>query len=84
MAEATIAKVKRNVTGNQRSHSYRLTAPANTNTLTTGLVEIDSVQCTFATAGAAADSVSAVVSGGVITFTVIGTARDLWVDVKGR
>ena len=88
MAAVTVAKDHRNVKGRQRSISARLTAPANGDTWITGLNDIDGVQLTFATAAAAADSVSAVVGTGVnagkITFTVIGTARDLWVEVLGR
>jgi hypothetical protein len=73
-----------NIAGANRHVSALLRAPADRDTWDTGLTEIGYVQATFSGASAAADSVSVSVSGGVITFNVIGTARDLYVLASGR
>lgn len=84
MAAATIISQRPiQAYGHDAVKHYLLDEPANTNTLETPFRSIHSVQVCFASAGAAADSVSAVVTGSTITFTVIGTARDLWVTVYG-
>lgn len=88
MAAATIASGPvTDVIGNKRRVSYKLTAPANTNTLATSLYSIDDVQITAcdSTALAAADSLSVTaISGGTLTFGVIGTARDFFVVAVGN
>lgn len=83
MAAVTVVNQKFSVAGNQRIVTGKLTAPANGDTWVTGLTSIDSADVTFSGASAAADSVSVSVSGGTITFNVIGTARDLFVAVSG-
>lgn len=83
MAAVTVASSKPSRSGKNRIVDAILTAPANNDTWVTGLSIIDLVQITPAGAVAAADSTGFTISGGTITFLVIGTARDLHVTVKG-
>lgn len=73
-----------NVVGRKRSIVARLTTPANNDTWDTGLYNIDHVTISYPNGDlAAADAISHTKSGGVITFKVVGTARDLNVHVIG-
>lgn len=88
MAAVTVASSKRNVEGALRKVYAKLTAPANNDTWDTGLKQIHAVNVTMAatpgsTTGNINDAVGATVSGGTVTFAVVGTARDLWVTVIG-
>jgi hypothetical protein len=85
MAAVTVASGPvNNVIGNKRRVSAVLTAPADGDTWATGLTAIDDVQISFPAGNlAAADSVSHTVSGGTVTFKVVGTARNLNVVVTG-
>jgi hypothetical protein len=85
MAAAAVVSQQLNVVGNRRVVSALLTAPADTNTWDTGLVSIDNVQITAASASTvAADSIAVdSISGGVVTFQVAGTARDCYVQAVG-
>lgn len=83
MALVTIADLKYGKQGGRRAQFYRLTAPANGDTLATGLSRVDQVVPVPLTAFAAADAVSVSIDGGTVTFNVIGTARDLAVEVLG-
>jgi len=61
-----------------------LTAPANTNTWDSGLKVIHHVNISFPGGDLAAlDAVSYTVSGGTVTFAVVGTARNLSVQAIG-
>lgn len=89
MAAVTVTgDLRANVAGRNKIFTAKLTAPANGDTLTLPLQAVHFVGVTFASAAAAADSTSAVVTfanqQAIITFTVIGTARDLWVKVEGN
>lgn len=89
MAAVTVSGgLHQNVVGRNRSYACKLTAPANGDTLTLPLQNVHAVEITFASTPVAADAVAAtVVSTGpnsVITFVVVGTARNLWVRVEGR
>lgn len=85
MAAATIAsgpKFRRS--GRRRIVWATLTAPANDDTWATGLSSIEHVDIQFPAGNlAAADAVSYTASGGTLTFKVIGTARNLEVEVTG-
>lgn len=86
MAAATIADgPHRRSVGNKREVRAKLTAPADGDTWATGLQSIDNVQVTpSGTTLAAADAFGVnSISGGTITFEVVGTARDLFVVVTG-
>lgn len=84
MAAATVTSQFTTQLGHRRCVFARLTAPANTDTWVTGLASIDHVNIGFPAGNlAAADAVSYAVSGGTITFTVVGTARNLSVQVIG-
>lgn len=84
MAAATIAEgPHNNVIGRKRQVQAKLTAPADGSTFDSGLYRVDHVGVTFSGASAAADSTSVSVSGGTVTFNVIGTARDLYLTVTG-
>jgi len=85
MAAVTIAEGPSfNVAGIKRHVTAKLTAPANGDTWNTGLSGITSVLCQQIGAAAAADAVGVSVSGGTITFNVVGTARDLYVTAHGN
>lgn len=87
MAAVTVATgyPVRTVQGNKRVVIAKLTAPADGDTWVTGLTTIEDVQITYDGATiAAADAVGVnTLSGGTITFEVVGTARDLRVQVTG-
>lgn len=89
MAAVTVAESDRNVVGKNREVNAVLTAPANGDTLdarTLGFFgTVFGIQVTFATASAAADSISVTRSADklTLTFNVVGTARDLFVQLVG-
>lgn len=84
MAAATVASTRTTVFGDRRVVLARLTDPADTNTWITGLQSIENVQLTFAEAAVAADSIAvASISGGTITFSQAGTARNVDALVVG-
>ncbi len=83
MAAATVASSQSNLVGIKRLRTAVLTEPADTNTWNTGLASIENLQVTAAGAVAAADSTGWTISGGVVTFSVVGTARDLNVAAIG-
>ena len=85
MAAVTVASgPTHHVVGNRRHVKATLTAPADADTWNTGLVVVEDVQIGFPAGNlAAADAVSYTVSGGTITFKVIGTARNLRVTAIG-
>jgi hypothetical protein len=84
MAAATVTSSQQTRMGRKRVVFGLLTAPANNDTWVTGLASIDHVNIGFPAGNlAAADAVSYTLSGGTITFKVIGTARDLAVQVIG-
>ena len=86
MAAVTIAEgPNNNIAGINRKVSAVLTAPANGDTWNTGLSQILSVQITWQSATvAAADAIGYTKSGGTVTFVVVGTARDVCVQVTGK
>lgn len=86
MAAATVASgPTRNVIGNKRRVSVKLTAPADNDTYDTGLYAIDDAIVSYISATiAAADAVGInSISGGVVTFEVVGTARDVFLVANG-
>lgn len=86
MAAVTIASGPNlNVTGNKRRVSAKLTAPADGDTWNTGLSAIDDVLITPIGATIAAADAFGVnsISGGTITFEIVGTARDVFVVATG-
>lgn len=84
MAAATVTASTQTRQGRRRVVLARLTAPANNDTWVTGLASVDHVNISFPAGNlAAADAVSWTASGGTITFGVIGTARNLSVEVIG-
>ena len=85
MAAVTIASGPSwNTRGAKRSVSATLTAPANDDTWVTGLTAVERVEISFPAGNlAAADAVSYTVSGGTVTFKVVGTARNLAVEAIG-
>ena len=85
MAAVTVASgPSHRVSGNRREVSVTLTAPANDDTWATGLTVVEDVRIGFPAGNlAAADAVSYTVSGGTITFKVIGTGRNLRVTAIG-
>lgn len=88
MAAVTIASgPERTVIGNKRRVSATLTAPADGDTWDTGLVGIDpggvSITKIGTTQAAADDASVGSISGGVITFEITGTARNLLVSAVG-
>lgn len=84
MAQATVASTTRTRMGRRNVVFARLTAPANNDTWVSGLSSIEHINIGFPAGNlAAADAVSYSVSGGTVTFTVIGTARDLSVQAIG-
>lgn len=87
MAAVTVAEGPHiNVTGSKRRIAVKLTAPADGDTWVTGLSNIDNVQITPVGATLAAADAFGVnsVSGGTVTFEVVGTARDLYVEALGN
>lgn len=86
MAAVTIASGPTlNIQGNRRVVTAKLTAPADADTWVTGLYNIDVVQCTMTGSTIAAGDYAGVtsVSGGTVTFEIVGTARDVYVTVTG-
>jgi hypothetical protein len=86
MAAVTIASGPNHmVVGNRRQVRARLTAPADGDTWATGLQSVEDVKITpIGTTLAAADAFGVnSISGGTITFEVVGTARDLLVTALG-
>lgn len=63
---------------------YKITAPADTNTVEVkGLSSIVNVQHSNAAVAAAADAYGVDTSGNTVTFQLTGTAVDQWVIVYG-
>lgn len=85
MAAVTVASSTQEVWGRHRIILAKLTAPADGDTWNTALKSIDLVQITpTGTTLAAADAFGVnSISGGTITFEIVGTARDLYVSVFG-
>lgn len=86
MAAATIADGPDNVVfGNKRVVFAKITTPADGSTFDSGLAAIENVQITYVSGTiAAADAVGInSISGGIITFETVGTARDVFVQVVG-
>lgn len=86
MAAVTIASGPRwNTYGAKRAVSARLTAPADGDTWATGLTAVEDVRITpIGTTLAAADAFGVnSISGGTVTFEIVGTARDLLVEAIG-
>lgn len=84
MAAATVTSTTQERSGRKRIVYARITAPANNDTWVSGLSSIDHINFGFPAGNlAAADAVSYTVSGGTVTFKVIGTARDLSVQAIG-
>lgn len=79
MAEVTAANKHFEVVGARRVFSCRIATLANGDTLTTGLVFINSAQLTPGTS----TSIGATVSGGVLTFATGGTVTNTQVLVEG-
>lgn len=82
MAAATIASRKFHQAGDMLFYTFNLTSVADTNTLVTGLSEIDNVLIAVKTAGTP-QYAGWSSSGGTVTFDMSGTA-DLTVTVLGR
>ena len=84
MAAATVTSSVQTRQGRKRVIYAQVTAPANNDTMVTGLASIDHINFGFPGGNlAAADAVSYTVSGGTITFKVVGTARDLSLEIIG-
>ncbi len=86
MAAATVADGPHfDLASRNRSVFVKLTAPANGDTYNTGFSQINDVQITWVSGTiAAADAVGCTVSGGTVTFVVVGTARDVYLRVSGK
>ena len=85
MAAATVASTSTHVFGDKRVVLAKLTAPADADTWNTGLLEVENVQVTIVGGTIAAGDHAGVtsVSGGTITFEIVGTARDIFVLAVG-
>lgn len=84
MAQVTVTETTRTRMGRRNVVFAKLTAPANDDTWVTGLSSVEHINIGFPAGNlAAADAVSYTVSGGTVTFKVIGTARNLSVQAIG-